>query len=262
MAHALGGASAPAILRNSALDADAVRQARVNLAACFRMAARLGMHEGICNHFSFVVPGREDLFLVNPYGWAFSEMTASRLLVCDFDGNVIAGDGVPESTAFFIHARIHKNLPRARAAFHTHMPNATALAMTEGPPLLWAGQSSLKFYGRTVVDEDYNGLALDTDEGDRIAGSIGDADIVFMKNHGVMVVGPSIAEAWDDLYYLERAAEAQRLALSTGRKLKPVTPELARKTYLQMREGDRESAHLHLESIKRILTKDEPDFLD
>ena len=99
MAHALESSS-PAILRNSELDAEAVRAARVDLAACFRMAARLGLHEGICNHFSFVVPGRDDLFLVNPYGWAFSEMTASRLLVCDFKGNVVAGDGVPEATAF------------------------------------------------------------------------------------------------------------------------------------------------------------------
>jgi ribulose-5-phosphate 4-epimerase/fuculose-1-phosphate aldolase len=262
MAHAFGGASAPAILRNSDLDLDAVQQARIDLAACFRMAANLGLHEGICNHLSFVVPGRDDLFLVNPYGWAFSEITASRLLVCDFHGNVIAGEGVPEATAFYIHARVHKNVPRARAAFHTHMPNATALAMLEGPPLVWAGQTALKFYGRTLVDEDYNGLALDEAEGDRIADSLGDADIVFMKNHGVMVLGPSIAEAWDDLYYLERACEAQRLAMATGRPLKPVPPALAAKTYAQMREGDRESARLHLESIKRILAKEEPDFAD
>jgi ribulose-5-phosphate 4-epimerase/fuculose-1-phosphate aldolase len=259
MAHALG---APALPRNSDLDTDPVRAARVDLAACFRMAARLGLHEGICNHFSFVVPGRDDLFLVNPHGWAFAEITASRLLVCDFEGHVIAGEGVPEATAFFIHARVHKNVARAKACFHTHMPNATALAMLEGPPLLWAGQSALKFYGRTVVDEDYNGLALDTAEGDRIAASIGEADIVFMKNHGVMVCGPTIAEAWDDLYYLERAAEVQRLALSTGRTLKPVPPAIAAKTYAQMREGDRESARLHLESVKRILAREEPDFAD
>jgi ribulose-5-phosphate 4-epimerase/fuculose-1-phosphate aldolase len=260
MAHQLGTSAAPSILRNSDLDAEAVWQARVDLAACFRMAARLGLHEGICNHLSFVVPGRDDLFLVNPYGWAFSEITASRLLVCDFHGNVVAGEGVPEATAFYIHARVHKNVPRAKAAFHTHMPNATALAMLEGPPLVWAGQSALKFYGRTVVDEEYGGLALDEAEGDRIAASIGDADIVFMRNHGIMVVGPSIAEAWDDLYYLERACEAQRLAMATGRKLKPVPPEMAARTYAQMRIGDRESARLHLDSVKRILTKDEPEF--
>ena len=260
MAHALGGAAAPAILRNSDLDTDAVRQARIDLAACFRMAAKLGLHEGICNHLSFVVPGRDDLFLVNPYGWGFAEITASRLLVCDFHGNVVAGDGVPEATAFYIHARVHKNVARGRACFHTHMPNATALTMLEGPPLAWAGQTALKFYGRTVVDEEYGGLALDEAEGDRIAASIGEADIVFMRNHGVMVLGPSIAEAWDDLYYLERACEVQRLAMTTGRPLKPVPPELAAKTYAQMREGDRESAKLHLESVKRILAQEAPDF--
>jgi len=261
MAHALGAPAAPAILRNTELDADTVRQARVDLAACFRMAARLGMHEGICNHLSCVVPGRDDLFLVNPYGYAFSEITASRLLVCDFAGNVVAGDGVPEATAFYIHARVHKNVPRAKAAFHTHMPNATALAMLEGPPLVWAGQTALKFYGRTMVDEEYGGLALDNAEGDRIAASIGDADIVFMKNHGVMVIGPTIAEAWDDLYYLERAAEVQRMAMATGRTLKAVPPEMAQRTYEQMREGDSESARLHLESVKRILSREEPDFM-
>jgi ribulose-5-phosphate 4-epimerase/fuculose-1-phosphate aldolase len=109
--------------------------------------------------------------------------------------------------------------------------------------------------------EEYGGLALDEKEGDRIAASIGDADIVFMRNHGVMVVGGSVAEAWDDLYYLERAAEAQRLAMSTGRKLKPVPPEMAARTYAQMRQGDCESARLHLESIKRILTSEEPEFM-
>lgn len=259
MAHALSP-SAPATLRNSDLDTPAVRQARIDLAACFRMAARLGMHEGICNHFSAVVPGRDDLMLVNPYGWAFSEITASRLLITDLEGRVVAGDGVPEATAFFIHARMHLNQPRAKAAFHTHMPYATALAMLEGEPLVWAGQSALKFYGRTLVDENYNGLALDNAEGDRIAASVGDADIVFMRNHGVMVLGPTIAEAWDDLYYLERAAQAQWLAESTGRRLKPVPPELARKTYDQMREGDRDSARLHLDSIKRILALDAPDY--
>ena len=263
MAHALQP-QAPAILRNTELDHAAVQQARVDLAACFRAAARMGLQEGICNHLSAMVPGRDDLFLVNPYGYGFAEISASRLLVCDFDGRVVAGEGVPEATAFYIHARVHKRVPRARAAFHTHMPNATALTMVEGPPLVWAGQTALKFYGRTMVDEQYNGLALDNAEGDRIAASLSqagvDADVVFMRNHGVMVTGPTIAEAWDDLYYLERAAEAQRLAMSTGRPLKPVPPELARKTYEQMRKGDRESAHLHLESIKRILTREAPEF--
>ncbi len=259
MAHA-STPPAPAILSNSALDADAVQQARVNLAACFRMAAKLGMHEGICNHFSAMVPGSDSLFLVNPYGWAFNEITASRLLVCDFDGRVVAGDGIPEATAFYIHARVHLRQPRARVALHTHMPNATALAMLEGPPLVWAGQTALKFHGRLIVDDDYNGLALDTAEGDRIAAAMGDADIVFMRNHGVMVVGPDIATAWDDLYYLERACEVQRMAQATGRRLKEVAPDVIARTAAQMRLGDGESARLNLESVKRVLDRDGADF--
>lgn len=238
----------------------AVREARVDLAACFRMAARLGMHEGICNHFSAVVPGHDDLFLVNPYGRAFAEVTASSLLICDYQGNVIAGEGMPEATAFHIHGQVHKRLPRARAAFHTHMPYATALTMVEGDPLIFAGQTALKFYGRTAVDRDYNGLALDEREGERIAAAIGDADIVFMKHHGVMVVGKTIAEAWDDLYYLERACEVQLLAMSTGRAINPVKPEIAEAAYRQMREGDAESGRLHLESVKRQLDKSEPEY--
>ena len=182
MAHPLQTPASPvAVARRSNrpdLASDAIRTAREDLAACFRMAARNGFEEGICNHFSVVVPGHDDLFLVNPYGRAFREITASQLLICDFDGNVLDGDGEPEATAFFIHAEVHRRVPRARVAFHTHMPYATALSMTEGPPLVWAGQTALKFYGRTAVDEDYNGLALDATEGARIAGAVGDADIM------------------------------------------------------------------------------------
>ncbi|MEK6347026.1 MAG: aldolase [Burkholderia sp.] len=259
MAHQF--AAAPAASRHRAgLDADAVHTARIELAACFRLAAQFGLEEGICNHFSAVVPGHDDLFLVNPYGYAFSEITASRLLICDYDGNVIAGEGQPEATAFHIHARVHHALPRVKAAFHTHMPNATALCLIEGPPLLWLGQTALKFYGRTAVDEHYNGLALDGAEGDRIARAMGDADVLFMKHHGVMVAGPTIAEAWDDLYYLERAAEVQLKAMQSGRPVKAVPHAVAQLAYEQMRLGDADSARAHLDSAMRRLRAAGSDF--
>jgi ribulose-5-phosphate 4-epimerase/fuculose-1-phosphate aldolase len=256
MAHSLDVASAPRRASRPDLESDAVLQMRIELAACFQLAARHGLAEGICNHFSALLPGRDDLFLVNPYGYAFSEVTASRLLVCDLDGHLVAGQGQPEATAFFIHAELHRLMPRARAAFHTHMPNATALSMLEGPPLAWAGQTALKFYGRTAVDEHYNGLALDASEGRRIAQAMGGADVVFLKNHGVMVCGPTVAEAWDDLYYLERAAEVQLKAMSTGRPLKPIPHEVAQRAYEQMREGDPASARAHLDSMLRILRRE------
>lgn len=235
------------------LDSPEIRQARVDLAACFRMAAKLGMAEGICNHFSFVLPEHPQLFLVNPFGLSFSQITASSLLICDFQGRVLAGNGKPEATAFFIHAQLHRLNPRAVAAFHTHMPNATALCMLEGEPFVWAGQTALKFYDRLVVDEHYNGLALDYAEGERISRAAGDADIVMLKNHGPLVLGPSIAEAWDDLYYLERAAEVQLKAMASGRFLKPVAHEVASAACRQMMIGNAQNARLHLESIKRDL---------
>ena len=236
-----------------ALATNAAMQARVELAAAFQLAVQHGFDEGVCNHFSAMVPGCDDLFFVNPFGLAFAEVTASRLLVCDFDGHVVAGNGTPEATAFFIHARLHRLKPRVKVALHTHMPYATALAMVEGEPLVWAGQTSLKFYGRTAVDTHYNGLALDNSEGDRIAQTLGDADVVFLKNHGVLVTGPNIAEAWDDLYYLERAAQVQCLAMATGRPLVPVPAELARQTARAMREGDPASARAHFDSALRRL---------
>lgn len=240
--------------RTASLDSPEIRQARIDLAACFRMAAKLGMAEGICNHFSFVLPGHPQLFLVNPFGLAFAEVTASSLLICDFQGRVLAGEGQPEATAFFIHAQLHRLNPRATAAFHTHMPNATALCMLEGDPFVWAGQTALKFYERMVVDEHYNGLALDDAEGERISRAAGEADIVMLKNHGPLVLGPSIAEAWDDLYYLERAAEVQLKAMASGRPLKPVPHAIASAACRQMLVGNAESARLHLESVKRGLT--------
>lgn len=235
------------------LDSAAIIQARQELAACFQLAARHGLEEGICNHFSAVVPGHDDLFLINPYGYAFAQITASRLLICDVRGNVIAGDGVPESTAFHIHGRLHLNQPRIKVAMHTHMPYATALCLLQGPPLLWLGQTALKFYGRTAVDEHYNGLALDNGEGDRIAATLADGDILFLKNHGVIVTGPNIAQAWDDLYYLERAAQVQLLAMHSGRALKPVSDEVARRASEQMRQGDEQSARAHLASAMQQL---------
>jgi ribulose-5-phosphate 4-epimerase/fuculose-1-phosphate aldolase len=247
--HQAGDALTPI----ASLDSPEIRQARIDLAACFRMAAKLGMAEGICNHFSFVLPGHPQLFLVNPFGLGFAEVTASSLLICDFQGRVLAGEGQPEATAFFIHAQLHRLNPRATAAFHTHMPNATALCMLEGDPFVWAGQTALKFYARMVVDEHYNGLALDDAEGERISRAAGEADIVMLKNHGPLVLGPSIAEAWDDLYYLERAAEVQLKAMASGRPLKPVPHAIASAACRQMLIGNAESARLHLESVKRGL---------
>jgi ribulose-5-phosphate 4-epimerase/fuculose-1-phosphate aldolase len=241
--------------------ADAARwQARVDLAAAYRLAHRFGYSEGICNHLTLMLPGSDDQFLLIPYGMHWSEVTASTLIAVDFDGNVTEGDGIAEDTAFFIHARLHKNAPDAACVLHTHQPYATALTMVEGGRLLPVIQSAVRFYGRIAYDDEYEGLALDNAEGDRMAACLGDKEVMFLANHGVICTGPSVAWCFDALYYLERAAQAQVLAMSTGKPLKVLSDNMARATNEVMMRGVAASAERHFESLKRLLDRDEPDY--
>jgi len=234
-----------------------IRQARVDLAAALRTANRQGLSEGICNHFSMDIGGGR--FLVNPLGKHWSELTASSLLIADFDGNVVEGDGVVEDTAFFIHSRIHKNCPQATVVLHTHMPYATALTIVEGGRLEPCEQKAIRLCKTIVYDEDYQGLALDNAEGDRMAARLGDNRILFLASHGIIVTHRTIPEAYDDLYYLERACEVQVIARQTGLPLRRLPADVLRNTEEQF-EGDRQSAPLHFAALKRILDREEPDY--
>src|SRR5262245_41349533 len=199
---------------------DALVQARIDLAAALRCATRLGLSEGVCNHFSLAAPGLADRFLINPQGFHWSEITPADLLLVDGKGKVVEGRHTVEPTAFFIHGRIHRSKRAPAAVLHTHMPFATALTMLEGGRLEPASQNALRFYGKVAYDEEYNGLVLDDAEGDRIATRLGDADVLFLANHGVIVCGETVGWAFDDLYYLERACMVQVLAQGTGKLLK------------------------------------------
>lgn len=232
-------------------------QARLDLTAALRWAARLGLNEGICNHFSLVAPGWPDCFLVNPQGLHWSEITPNDLVLVDVEGTVIEGRHQVEATAFHIHGRIHSGKPTAKCVLHTHMPYATALAIADGGRLEWASQNALRFYGRVAYDECYNGLVLDGEEGDRICAQLENADVLFMANHGVIVTGESVAQAFDELYYLERACQVQVLAQSTGKPLRIVPDHIAAHTGKQI-VSDKVQPRLHLEALKRLLDRDEP----
>ena len=234
---------------------DAVWQARVDLAAAFRLAVRNGFHEGICNHFTLMVPGTEDRFLLNPYGLHWSEVTASNLLVVDVDGKVIEGDGIAEDTAFYIHSRIHLQAPDAACVLHTHQPYATALTQVHGGRLEPTIQSAIRFYGRVAYDDDFNGVVLATDEGDRIAGALGDKTVLFLRGHGVIVVGGTVAEAFQSLYYLERACQAQVLAMSTGKPLLRIGDNVAASTFGGGETVLRDHAAVHFNALKRLLDR-------
>jgi ribulose-5-phosphate 4-epimerase/fuculose-1-phosphate aldolase len=240
------------------------RSARVDLAAAFRLAVRMDLHEGVCNHFSVMLPAEgaqgAARFLLNAYGLHWSEVTASNLLTLDAEGRVLEGEGEFEKTAFWIHSRIHLAHPRAVCVLHTHMPYATALTLLEGGRLEMAEQNALRFDGDIAYDDTYNGLVVDAAEGDRLARALGGRRVLFLASHGVIVVGESVAEAFDALYYLERACRLQVLARMMGGKLRAVRPEVVRATCAMMRADAPKYAGAHFEALKRILAREEPDY--
>jgi ribulose-5-phosphate 4-epimerase/fuculose-1-phosphate aldolase len=235
------------------------RAMRVDLAAAFRLAVRLDLHEGVCNHFSVMLPDGKT-YLLNRYGLHWSEVSASNLLALDAAGNVLEGEGEFEKTAFYIHSRIHLANPRATCVLHTHMPYATALTLLEGGRLEMVEQNALRFHDDIAYDDVYNGLVVDNAEGDRLARALGGKRVMFLANHGVIVVGPSVAEAFDALYYLERACRLQVLARSMGGKLRPVRPEVVRETYKLILADAPKYAGAHFEALKRILDREEPAY--
>lgn len=238
-----------------------LKQARIDLAAALRYAVRLGLNEGIDNHFSCAVSPEGDQFLVNPHGFHWSELKASDLILADKDRNIL--DGKPghfvEDTAFYIHSRLHLNQPRARCVLHTHMPYATALCLVEGGRLEMVEQKAIMFHDRIAYLDDYEGLALDAGEGDRLARSMGDKDIAFLGAHGVIVTAPTIASAFDQLYFLERACQVQVIARSTGLPFRHLPDRVLRETATQMAQA-LDSGKLHFEALKRVLDREEGDY--
>ena len=235
-------------------------QLRCDLAAVFRVLARLGMNEQIANHNSVMLPGSDAQFLINPRGLHFREITASKLILCDLEGRVLQGKGELRKVAFHIHARIHQLHPQARCILHVHPQYLTALSMLDGGKLALAHQNSLALYDRIAYDDEHNGPVLDDSEGDRVARVLGDKTILMMGNHGVSVVGPSIHEAFDELYFAERTCMYQMTAMNTGLPLR-LLPDSLRDRY-NGPWGDRFDARLHLDAWRRILDREEPDYTD
>ena len=235
-------------------------QARVDLAAAFRWFARLGMHEAVANHLSYAVSEDGRHFLMNPRGRHFSRMRASELLLLDAqDRDTLRRPDAPDATAWFIHGRLHAKLPQARCLMHLHPKHATAIAALEDSSIPPIDQNTMRFYGRVAMDESYGGMALSDEEGDRLAKLIGDKPVLMMSNHGVMVVRPSIAEAFDEMYYLERACETLVTAYATGRKLRIASANVAALTAQQWVEYPHLASD-HFDELKAILDAEEPDY--
>ena len=170
--------------------------------------------------------------------------------------------------AICIHAPIHKALPKAKAVFHTHMPYASALTRLEDPRIKEIGQTEVGMSGKIAYDDEYTGPAYDPAEGARLARVIGDKTVLFMANHGISTVGETVADAYDRLYYIERAAQVQIYAMWTGQKLKQLPdvwwPRPSAKARYRRRQQDPQyeprPAQRHFDALKRILDRKEPDY--
>lgn len=231
---------------------------RVDLAAAFRWTARLNMHEAVANHFSLAVNEDGSKFLLNPNQMHFSRIKASDLLLVDAnDPDTLTGPNAPDPTAWGLHGSIHRNVPHARCLLHVHSIHATVLASLADSRLPPIDQNSATFYGpRQVIDGNYGGLAFE-EEGERCCELLSDprVQVMIMGNHGVLVIGATVAEAFNRLYYFERAAETYVKALWTGQPLRVLSDAIAEKTaaeldcYPGMADG-------HLSELKAILDEE------
>jgi ribulose-5-phosphate 4-epimerase/fuculose-1-phosphate aldolase len=244
-------------------DADAEEwRLRCDMAAVFRIAARLGWNEQIGNHNSLILPqrSRDDapLFLINPRGLLFQELTASSLIVCDLNGRVVRGTGELRKVAFHIHARIHLGNPKAACIVHVHPQYLTALSMLEEPEFALAHYNNLFLNDRVVFDNAGAEPVDDNTEGDRLTELLGDKTIMVMGAHGVTVVGATVHEAFDECYMAERTCMYQMTAMMTGRKLREL-PARARRRW-NGPWGEKIDARMHLDAWRRILDREEPDY--
>ncbi|MFT3801259.1 MAG: class II aldolase/adducin family protein [Burkholderiaceae bacterium] len=244
--------------------ADPQWQARVHLAAANRLATLDELEEGIDNHFTMLLPGHTDRFLVLPFGIHWSEARASDMIVFDESGRTLEGDGRVELSAYCIHAPIHR-ITGAKVVLHTHQHWALALNMLQDNRLLPASQTSAFFCKHIVYDDGYDGLAHQLSEGERLAHLMGDKHIMFMKNHGVLTVGDTVAQAYRRLYKLERVCRAQLVAMSTGQPLSLLSDELIDKVDRpnpQDTHPRAERERLYFEAMMRVLDRELPGYAD
>jgi ribulose-5-phosphate 4-epimerase/fuculose-1-phosphate aldolase len=178
------------------------RNERIDLAAAFRWFARLDMHESVANHLSVAVSPDGSRFLINPRGRHFSRICARDLLLLDaHDKDTLDRPDAPDRTAWYLHAHLHERLPTARCIMHLHSPYATALACLDDSTMYPIDMNTMRFFGRVALDSQFAGMALTDAEGQRVAQIMGgDKTVLLMANHGVLVIGPTVAAGFEDFY--------------------------------------------------------------
>ncbi|MBT3215592.1 MAG: hypothetical protein HN351_13200 [Deltaproteobacteria bacterium] len=234
---------------------------RIDLACAFRWTVRLDMHEGVANHFSLAVNEEGTRFLMNPNLRHFSLIRASEMLLLDAnDSATMKHPAAPDPTAWGLHGSIHRNCPHARCVMHVHPVYSTVLASLADSNLPPIDQATVSFYRRYVIDEEYGGLAFES-EGERCAAQLNDPEkkVMIMGNHGILIIGENVADTFNRLYYFERAAKTYIKALCTGKALRVLSDEIAEKTACEQ-EKYPEYAEKHFEELKAILDEEEPSY--
>ena len=238
-----------------------ITELQIDLAATFRWTARLNMHEGVANHFSACVPGSSSDFYVNKAGLHFSQIKASDIILVTKDNieELKKKPDLVDPTAINIHGAIHQKVPHARCIFHVHSKYATALSTLKDPIMKPIDQNTMIFFNRVSVFNEFGGLGFE-DESIKMANALGNKQHLLLANHGIITTGETIAEGFNYLYYFEKAAETYLTALSTNKELNVVSDEIAEKTAQETADYPINLAQLHLDQIKKILDKEEPDY--
>ena len=237
-----------------------INELQQDLAAVFRWTAKLDMNEGIANHFSVCLPNSND-FYVNGSGLHFSSIKASDMVLVKQNkiDKIKKNPEIVDPTAINIHGTIHRKVPHARCILHVHSKYATALSTFKNPVLPPIDQNTMRFYNRIAIYNDFGGLGFE-EESNKMATAIGNNKSMLLANHGILTVGQTIAEAFDELYYFEKACETYITALSTNQELNKVDPEIAEKTAQEWENYPVNMGEQHLSEIKKILDKEDPSY--
>ena len=236
------------------------REARIQLAACYRIFNHLGWVEMIFNHITLRVPGPEKFFLINPFGLHYSEITASNLVLIDIDGNPLRETEWPVNRAgFVIHSAIHGAVPEAHCVMHTHTTTGMAVACQKD------GLSPTNFYAAQlhggVAYHDFEGITVEEGEKARLLASIGQKKAVILRNHGLLAWGPSLPEAFMTLWTLQRACDVQIAACAAG-ALNPIRSDVFAQTVRESGPGEKRTCEDVFAAMQRIVDAKDPSYRD
>jgi len=238
------------------------QQIRVDLAAAFRLLVHFDMHEAVANHLSAAISEDGKTFLMNRRWMHFADVSASNLQTFNSsDDSIMHAAQAPDPSAWAIHGQIHKHLPQAKVILHAHPTYATALATLKDPTIYPIDNNTARYYHRVAYDLNFGGIATEQQEGERISQVFQEKSVLMMANHGVTILGETVAQAFDDLYYFEKACKTLMLAYSTGQPLHILSPELAEQTAAGWIEF-RGAADQHFTYLKSWLDQHDPGYKD